>query len=393
MFVDDSRSPEDFLDFKNLPISSLTRSWYRFGEAPPDKPYVARQGFVKELERREIHIGGGTSLAVINEFDAKKPEFDSSWYSRNLDGSIFTDNGKSYASLSVPGFRAYLIKQLVDQAKLGVTELHLGESAGKILFEDETLGVVGNDGFKQWIARKYLDKPKTWWTKYLGTLGAAIARGGDISRQTFLTMTKVQQGNFELEWGVSTSWKGLNRKGQPAFLAYKYKRNLESFLNELRTALLKSNLSHVVVDVWGFAEWMVHMDPQPNAYMSTPPDSRWGLKWSTDSNIQFDSIGPKIRSIIQADAETFHATPIVYMFDHPRPFQQEFIKLSDERQAYLTEAFAKLTWKLGGNFIFRSYSQEKDHLGPKTKETISRLCQEAARRNICPSALDDSPKK
>lgn len=60
------------------------------------------------------------------------------------------------------------------------------------------------------------------------------------------------------------------------------------------------------------------------------------------------------------------------------------MKLPDERQAYLIENLARLSWAAGANFIFRSYSNESEHLGPKTLEVTAKLCKEAAAANICP---------
>ena len=53
---------------------------------------------------------------------------------------------------------------------------------------------------------------------------------------------------------------------------------------------------------------------------------------------------------------------MVFMFDHPKPFE-DFIKLSDTRQAYLTRFFADLSSEIGAKFIFRSYA-EKGGPGP-----------------------------
>src|SRR5690606_35540048 len=63
LFVDDVKSFDDFRHMQQLPMSSLTRSWYRFGEPEPDKAYELRRDFVNALRQRHIAIGGGGSLS------------------------------------------------------------------------------------------------------------------------------------------------------------------------------------------------------------------------------------------------------------------------------------------------------------------------------------------
>lgn len=384
LFVDDAKSFDDFDHFKNLPISSLTRSWYRFGEQDPSKAYKLRKNFVEQLKQRGTLVGGGGSLSVLNALDLEHADFDTSWLSRNLDGTTFKDGEKKYGSISIPAFRSYLISKMLEQVDTGITELHLGESNGSVRFDDFTLGIKGNDGFIQWVRNKYSDKPKTWWRSYLGNLGVQISNSSLVSRASFQNLTFSQQRNFEFEWGKNGTWNGENRDDQPAFLAYKYAKNLDSFIEELRFKLSQRGYRDVKIDVWGFSDWMLKMRHRPDAFMSSPPDSRWGLTWTSDETGEFEKYEPRLRALMEEDIRKFSPTPVVYLIDHPRPFQSEFVYLSDERQAYLTERLARLTWNIGANFIFRSYSNEYGHLGEKTKHTIRKLCADAAKSNICP---------
>lgn len=75
--------------------------------------------------------------------------------------------------------------------------------------------------------------------------------------------------------------------------------------------------------------------------------------------------------------------PVIFMIDHSKPFD-DFKKLSDQRQANVTEFFADLTKELGANFVFRSYSNERDLLGPRTDAAIKTQCRKR-KLNFCPA--------
>lgn len=134
--------------------------------------------------------------------------------------------------------------------------------------------------------------------------------------------------------------------------------------------------------MWGFADWMPKMSVQPNAYLSTPPDERWGLKWSTDLNFDLESQKTRIKEIMANQIKSVRPIPVVYMIDHSKPFN-DFKKLPDARQAQITQFFADLTRVMGANFVFRTYYDDKQFLGNKTKEVIKNECH--ARKTFCPS--------
>ncbi|HVK62805.1 MAG TPA: hypothetical protein VM432_14705, partial [Bdellovibrionales bacterium] len=282
-----------------------------------------------------------------------------------------------------PGFRSYLIAKLLEQAQIGVLEIHLGESTGEIHFDDWTLGIKGEFGFVQWLRTKHSNQSLQWWKEQFGELGRDIYEKRPIVRSAFLKLNSLQSKNFEREFGKRGSWNGENSDGQVAFLFDLYQHNLQRFLKELRAELGRNGFSDVVIDVWGFANWMPAMTVQPNAYISTPPDERWKLNWPTDPNFDLNRNRERIKKIMQEQMVSVKPVPVVYMIDHSQPFD-EFKMLSDERQAELTAFFSDITKELGANFVFRSYSNDRNLLGPKTKKVIETQCRQK-KLNFCPT--------
>lgn len=381
IFIDDLKDKKD-LDFvASFSPDFLLRSWYRWGEPTEDKLYSKRGEIVTLSGAQQIGIGGGTSLSVVNERDLNRKDFDKSWLSVNLDGSLVEKNDKKFGSLSVPGFRKYLISNLLNQVQLGVKELHLGESNGEIHFDDWTLGIKGDAGFIQWLRKKHSDKQDTWWNKTFGELGINIHRQRPVQRRHFLNLTKEQAENFRKEFGTPGSWNG-NLSGLPTFLADLYKNNLEFFLIDLREGLKKTGSDNVVIDLWGFADWMPKMSVQPDAYLSTPPDERWKLNWSTDPQFNLEKNRARIKDTMEKQKNSVKPIPVVFIIDHPKPFD-DFKKFTDARQAEITQFFASITQEIGANFVFRSYSTDRKDLGVKTTEVIRKQCS-LRKQSFCP---------
>jgi hypothetical protein len=126
------------------------------------------------------------------------------------------------------------------------------------------------------------------------------------------------------------------------------------------------------VDIWGFAGWMEHLRHKPDGFISTPPDSRWGINWDTDPNFPIERNLHRMKQIMDADVARFGK--VMYMIDHPNPFLHTFSKFPDERQAHLTLLLKKLSEDVGASFIVRSYSEVPERLGPKTLEVLTRIC-------------------
>jgi hypothetical protein len=72
------------------------------------------------------------------------------------------------------------------------------------------------------------------------------------------------------------------------------------------------------------------------------------------------------------------------MIDHSKPFD-DFKTLPDERQGELTRFFSELTKEIGANFVFRSYSDDRNFLGAKTEKVIMIECQQR-KLNFCPKS-------
>lgn len=384
LFVDDLKVNEDLNYVLKFQPDFLLRSWYRWGEPAVNKAYSSRQNLVKQAANEKVGIGGGISLSFVNDRDLASPDFNQSWLSVNLDGSVFTKNGRKFASVSAPEFRSYLVSKLLEQAKVGVKEIHLGESNGEIHFDDWTLGLKGNYGFVQWLRNKYLNESDQWWVEKFGTLGFNIRENRSIERVSFTALTKKQKENFEKEFGIPGSWNGENSHGDSGFLADLYRHNMESFLKELRSELDQAGYEHVVIDIWGFADWMLKMSVKPNAYISTPPDERWKLNWSTDIKFDLEKSRTRIRSLMENQMASVRPVPVIYMIDHSKPFD-DFKRLPDERQADITRFFSELTKEIGANFIFRSYSNDQNFMGPKTEAVLMSECQQR-KVNFCPKA-------
>jgi len=377
-FQEDIRIGDDFTFMNDLKPNALTRSWYRFGEPAPDKAYEHRADLIQDLKKKDISVGGGTSLSIINEHDFANADFDPAWQSVDIAGKPIVKNPgtgaeRKYASLSAPGFRSYLVKRLVEQAKLGVNELALGETNGMIQFDDYSLGVKGDEGFVQWVKRKYPGKSLEWWNNYLGPVGSAIQKNKPVTREMFKAIEN--NPNFKAEWGEPESWHGTSKDSKPAFLAYAYKKNLSKVMQELKSELKKNKLDHVAVDIWGTADWTNGVSPKPDAVLNSPPDERWGLNWNIDPNFDLIKNRERIKNEMQKQIKSAAPAKMVYMFDHPHPFFDSFVKLSDHRQAVLTKFFADLSRELGAKFILRSYTDVPGGPGTETKTAIAEICE------------------
>ncbi|MBI2521836.1 MAG: hypothetical protein HYV97_15580 [Bdellovibrio sp.] len=352
--------------------NALLRSWYRYGEPSASKNYSKRKAFIEAIKKRKIHLGGGISLSIVNERDLVDPQFRKEWLSVELDG-VPIKNGRLYGSISSPHFRKYLINKIIDQAALGVTEFHLGESNGALFYDDWTLGIKGENGFIQWLKNKYLKMDQSWWGREFGKLGEKIFHQIPITRLDFLSFNEKEKENFEREWGVSNSWSGNNKLGEPAFLFSIYRNNLENFLSELREQLMKRNFKESFIDVWGFADWMINLNNKPDAFLTSPPDERWGLNWEKKPEFSLQEHKVRIFEIMKNEIIKASPIPLVYMFDHPKPFF-ELAKLTDERQSEITAFFYSISKELNVNFVIRSYSEENTKLGPKMAATLKEIC-------------------
>jgi len=345
-------------------------AWGKGNICPPDNVKIKEN--LSNI-KRNILLGGGTSLSVVNERDLKDKSFKREWLAVALDGAVIQKSGKHYGTISSPEFRGYLIRKLLAQVKAGVRELHLGETNGDIYFDDWSLGLKGRSGFIQWLLDKYPREPEAWWREYLGEPGVALKKGSPLTRALFLALAGTRKSNFQKEWGAAGSWHGTNSSGEPAFLAALYRANLENFISELRVQLAVHGYTGVSIDIWGIAGWMNAMQNRPDAFLSTPPDDRWGLNWSTDPAFDFGENMGRILKIMRTEVKTASPIPLVYMIDHPRPFN-DMVKLSDERQAGLMAGFARLSAEAGANFVIRSYSEAGIKPGPKTGRVLKELC-------------------
>ena len=387
LFADDARSARDLNIAESFKPNYLLRSWYRWGAPRAEVSYETRKDFVSGLMSGNTLLGGGGSLSVLNQRDLSRDDFDKRWLSVTIDGAPIAKGDLSFGTLSSRGFRAFVIARLVEQARLGVKELHIGESNGEIHFDDWTLGLAGEIGFIQWIRKKYPDKSRGWWHSYLGALGDALYANATISRNDFKNLAGTDLSHFQLEWGKEGSWHGVNTDGQPAFLAELYRRNLDAFISETRAALAKANLPSVTIDVFGFADWMTRLAHQPDAYLASVPDERRGINWSTSESYSLEGARDRVKSIMLNEVKTFKH--VVYVIDHPKPFQA-MTRLSDQRQAYIMDFFAMLSFEVGANFMIQSYSDVPDKLGSDTSTTLHKICEHAQRQSLCPTGMPHS---
>lgn len=382
VFSDDVKSIEDLNYSLKFRPDLLLRSWYRWGEPESNKSYSTRHELGTLAVKEGTGIGGGISLSYVNDRDLDSPAFNQSWLSVNLDGSLVAKKDRKFASLSSADFRSYLVGKLLGQVRAGVKEIHLGESNGEIHFDDWTLGLKGNTGFIQWLRKKYSKESALWWRESFGVLGLSIHLNRKVERANFLALAGKQKENFDREYGIPGSWEGKNIDDVSAFLSDLYKENMQSFLTELREKLTQAGFEVIPIDLWGFAEWMSKMTVQPDAYLSTPPDERWKLNWSTDLRFDLERNRGRIRSVMEWQMASVKPIPVIYMIDHSKPFD-DFKKLPDSRQAEITRFFSDLTKEIGANFVFRSYSNDRNFLGPKTEEVIITACRQR-KLTFCP---------
>lgn len=374
LFQDDVRTNDDLSMLISLKPNALIRSWYRFGEPVPEKKYSLRKNLINDLNKKNILLGGGSSLSIINARDLSQKKFSPNWLVVDLQGKPYSQNGEHFATLSAPGFRSYLIQKLLEQARTGVKELALGETNGKIFYDDWSLGIKGGNGFIQWIKQKYQSQNSEKWHNHLGKLGLLISQNKPVTREAFTTLQGKELANFQAEWGIPHSWHGTDENDQPAFLSYLYKQNLKAFLLELKSKLKADKLGHVTINIWGTADWLSELYAETDAVMDSPPDERWGLNWNTDPNFDLQKNRPRMKKIMQDQITSVAPAQMIYMFDHPMPFLNSFIKLTDERQSELTQFFSDLSQELGAKFVLRSYSEVAGGAGKKTKATIYDLC-------------------
>jgi hypothetical protein len=377
LFIDDFRGLEN--EEKILADQKpqvLLRSWYRWGEPPEEKAYSKRTTAIQSLARRGIRLGGGISLSQLNSRDLISPDFQKDWLAQGLDGADFQKNGSCFGTLSSPGFRKYLITKALEQVKLGVKEIHLGETTGEIHFDDWTIGLKGSEGFIQWLRQRYFDKGDKWWEERFGDFGRLIFRREQISREDFLRFKEKKSEAFAKEWGKEGSWHGENSMGETAFLADLYRSNLDAFLTELRETLSQNGFSEITIDVWGFSEWIRRLKQKPDAIIEGFPGREWGLKWMEDTSFSVEENQERIEQIMREVVEKMQPVPVIWAIDHPEPFNS-FKKLDDKTQAGLWNVFAHIAWSLNSNILLRSYSQDSDCLGLKTRKTLRNLSQEA----------------
>ena len=122
-----------------------------------------------------------------------------------------------YGSLSNKGFRKYLVAKLVQQAKLGVSQIHLGETNGKLGFESSTIY-----SFVNWLNNKYTSKNLSWWVENFDEFGEKIYNKNLITIEDVKKLAKNNKEKFYSEWGEIDDWKGLNQKREKAFLYKEY---------------------------------------------------------------------------------------------------------------------------------------------------------------------------
>jgi len=385
IFMDDVYKEEDLNYALQFQPDTLLRSWYRWGEPTDAKQYSKRKDIIDHASSRGVSVGGGASLSFVNDRDLARQDFDRSWLSVDISGNAINKNGKKFATLSAPGFRSYLVKSIINQVRIGIKEIHLGESNGEIHFDDWSLGLKGDSGFIQWVKNKYVGKDQDWWIRRYGPLGEKISQDKTVDRDDFVNLSEAFWENFINDWGKQGSWEGINKEGDSAFLAYLYLQNLDSFLKELKHELKAAGFNDFSIDVWGFAKWMPLMTNQPDAYMSSPPDERWGFNWARDADFDLKRNHNRIKGIMAEQIKSVKTVPVIYMIDHPKPFE-DFKNLSDDKQAEITEYFARLTQELGANFVFRAYGNERSLLGAKTTDKIKSICWQR-KPNYCPAGL------
>jgi len=178
--------------------------------------------------------------------------------------------------------------------------------------------------------------------------------------------------HFKQEWGRTGSWNGMNDEHRPAFLADLYRANLDFFIQELRDKMAQQKL-HATVDTWGFADWMSNLKNRPDAFLTTPPDERWGLNWSTDLNFSLAENRGRFIKIMKEQVQSVSPTPVIYMIDHPKPFTA-FKMLSDDRQVQVTQFLLDVTEESGAKFMFRGHSENTDGMGTKLRQLIQTEC-------------------
>ncbi|OFZ46934.1 MAG: hypothetical protein A2417_16405 [Bdellovibrionales bacterium RIFOXYC1_FULL_37_79] len=377
-FIDDINSENELKLVDEYSPNLLVRSWYRWGEPSIRKKYNLRLNIGSKLKKNGIKLGGGTSLSVVSEEDIKDISFNKEWLSVDINNEIIKKSGHYFGSLSSPQFRKYLVKKLIEQVRLGVSELHLGETNGEIHFDKWTIRE-----FNKWVLDKYPNKDSFWWKERYGTIGVKLLNQELLNQSDISNLSDKNKENFFEDWGRVGDWKGLNEKGNRAFLYNLYTSNLDSFIGELREELSKENLK-VVIDVWGFADWITEIKNKPDAIFTSPPDLKWSLNWEEDADFNLLKHKNRIKSILQNEIRKNSPTPVIIMIDHPKPFYQ-FIKLPDKRQKEIFQYFSQISNEINTNFVIRSYTNELSYLGKTTQDWLKKECLYRKATNICPS--------
>lgn len=379
LWVDDLRTPEqvNWLERTFAP-AFLVRSWYRWGEPHPDKAYDARLPLVWQAEERGFRVGGGGSLSVVNGRDLASSAFREEWLAVDLAGQpIRKGNDLFLGTLSAPGFRSYLVDEALEQVAAGVRELHFGETAGAIFHDDWTLGIKGDSGYFQWLLQRFSHLDGIAWNDRFGPLGQRVRD------QRFPTRAELSAARAEdikklfSAFGKPGSWSGNMETGEKGFLADQYARNLGSFLRELRLRLKERGREDVLVSIWGVPPWYDDLTEKPDYVITSPPDSRWGLNWASDPAFDFARQRDRILREVRADVMRAAPAPLVIAIDHPSPWT-DFLGLPDARQAELWKEWQSLAHEAGALLLLRSYSLERDKLGPRTERMVKNLCRSQA---------------
>lgn len=373
LFMDDYRGFDNELQsLERFNPGILLRSWYRWGEPPEKKRYSLRGEALGKLSKRGILLGGGASLSVVNDRDMNRDDFSETWLSTELDGSPVEKKGHFFGSISAPGFRAYLIDRVMEQVDLGVRELHFGETTGDLAYDDWTIGLQGDRGFLQWLTSRFKDRETNWWISEFGDLGRKLHSGEPVLRQDFQTYAGTMPDSLVRHWGKRGSWHGVNDLDEPAFLAWKYQTNLESFISELKARLNRDGYTNVAIDVWGYAKWIEKLSSRPDAIIEGIPGREWGFDWMIDENFNFQQRGSRIRGIMKDVADAMAPVKVVWAIDHPEPFNT-FKKLSDRSQARCLKEFAAYCRELKCSFLPRSYIRDQESLGKTTEDALKEI--------------------
>lgn len=320
----------------------------------------------------------------MNDLDLASPGFDSRWLAVDLKGTPIAKGSElKLGSLSVPGFRSYLIGEAMKQVQAGVRELHFGETNGAIYFDDWTLGLREQSGYFHWLAEKFSGLSASDWNVRFGPLGERVRVGSFPQRAELMSASASDIAKFFSTFGKAGSWTGNTESGEVGFLSEKYAKNLSEFIKEIRDQLKSAGREDVLVSVLGVAPWFERLESKADFVVTSPPDERWGLPWASDPNFVFETHRSRIVDELRKDVRMVFPAPLVLAIDHPHPWS-EFVQLSDERQASLWRIWKGVADEVGGLLLLRSYSQERNKLGPKALAEIQALCNTQHGASVSP---------